>query len=168
MKSINLLAALLLFCASAHAQTYTCPAGDKVIYSDRPCGKVWNGELRQAEIFKCTVNGLVTYGDAPCKTGTGGEVKIEYDKPTPEQINQYRSDLKRRSDDADARTRFALEQSAAWDRNARENAAANARKQRADAQLKRLDDIQKKLDAIEIQGRHHRDPKNRYVSRYDH
>lgn len=121
----------------------------------------------QAEIYKCTVKGNVVYGDVPCAPGTGGKANITYSTPTPEQVQQYSDDLKRRSDNADARLQTWVENDARDKQIAIERDAAYNRQQAYNARMKRLDDIQKRLDAIEIPERHS-DPKNRYIDPYHH
>lgn len=102
----------------------------------------------QAEIYKCTVDGKITYTEVPCKAGTGAKANIAYSTPTPEQVEAYRTDLQRRSDAADARTQYALARSAEQSRvRQAERNEYLYQKDRAD-RLKRLDDIQKKLDDL--------------------
>jgi hypothetical protein len=121
----------------------------------------------QAEIYKCVIKGQVVYGDVPCAPGTGGKANITYSTPTPEQVQQYSSDLKRRSDNADARLQTWVENDARDKQIAQERADAYKRQQYYDAKMKRLDDIQRRLDAIEIPQRH-RDPKNFYLDPRHH
>lgn len=102
----------------------------------------------QAEIYKCTVDGKITYTEVPCKAGTGAKANIAYSTPTPEQVEAYRADLQRRSDNADARVQASLARSAAQDRAAREADREYLRRKEHAASLKRLDDIQKRLDDL--------------------
>lgn len=102
----------------------------------------------QAEIYKCTENGKITYTEVACKPGAGAKANISYDKPTPEQVEAYRTDLQRRSDNADARVQASLARSAAQDRAFREADREYLRRKEREASLKRLDDIKKQLDDI--------------------
>jgi hypothetical protein len=64
---------------------------------------IFMSNLASAEIYKCTVAGHATYGDSACASGTGGVANIFYDRPTPDQIEEYRDILRRQNDYVDTR-----------------------------------------------------------------
>ncbi len=73
--------------------------------------------LVRAEIYKCTVAGHVTYGDSACASGTGGVANILYDRPTLDQIAEYRDILRRQNDYVDTRISQRVFESYLYQRN---------------------------------------------------